>query len=180
MGYGIYFKLHGRHFSSNFQHFNTFRPLFQKLLEINVKFKRQTCLACQDLLTMQFWSKLSRSWHVKYVCTWHVKHVCNLNLTFISISFWNKGGKVLKCQTETWNLFIYSVRPDTFLWYRVVSPRIPFAPWVVSPRFPFATYRDDSCMQKKNHSFWSTLNIYLFSSFKFLLIRKINQTLLVS
>ena len=41
-------------FSSKFQHFNTFRPLFQKLLEINVKFKLQTCLACQDLLTMQF------------------------------------------------------------------------------------------------------------------------------
>jgi mannose-6-phosphate isomerase class I len=39
---------------SNFQHFNTFRPLFQKLLEINVKFKLQTCLTCQDLLTMQF------------------------------------------------------------------------------------------------------------------------------
>jgi hypothetical protein len=30
-------------FSSIFQHFNTFRPLFQKLLEINVKFKLQTC-----------------------------------------------------------------------------------------------------------------------------------------
>jgi hypothetical protein len=44
-------------FSSNFQHFNAFRPLFQKLLEINVKFKLQTCLACQNLLTMQFWSK---------------------------------------------------------------------------------------------------------------------------
>ena len=41
-------------FSSNFQHFNTFRPLFQKLLEINVKFKLQTCSACQDLPTMQF------------------------------------------------------------------------------------------------------------------------------
>jgi hypothetical protein len=27
-------------FSSNFQHFNTFCPLFQKLLEINVKFKK--------------------------------------------------------------------------------------------------------------------------------------------
>ena len=44
-------------FSSNFQHFNTFRPLFQKLLEINVKFKLQTCSTCQDLPTMQFWSK---------------------------------------------------------------------------------------------------------------------------
>jgi hypothetical protein len=43
-------------FSSNFQHSNTFRPLFQKLLEINVKFKLQTCSACQDLPTMQFWS----------------------------------------------------------------------------------------------------------------------------
>jgi hypothetical protein len=41
-------------FSSNFEHFNTFRPLFQKLLEINVKFKQQTCSACQDLPTMQF------------------------------------------------------------------------------------------------------------------------------
>jgi hypothetical protein len=95
-------------FSSNFQHFNTFRPLFQKLLEINVKFKLQKgrkvltcwkfdekreitpkwvtgftsklhgrqiltcwtclqfklniyCLACQDLLTMQFWSKSCNS-----------------------------------------------------------------------------------------------------------------------
>jgi hypothetical protein len=44
-------------FSSNFQHFNTFRPLFQKLLEINVKFKLQTCSACQDMPTLQFWSK---------------------------------------------------------------------------------------------------------------------------
>jgi uncharacterized protein (UPF0332 family) len=41
-------------FSSNFQHFNTFRPLFQKLLEINVKFKQQTCSTCQDLPTLQF------------------------------------------------------------------------------------------------------------------------------
>ena len=41
-------------FSSNFQHFNTFCPLFQKLLEINVKFKLQTCSAYQDLPTMQF------------------------------------------------------------------------------------------------------------------------------
>ena len=41
-------------FSSNIQHFNTFRPLFQKLLEINVKFKLQACSACQDLPTMQF------------------------------------------------------------------------------------------------------------------------------
>jgi hypothetical protein len=40
-------KLHGKYF-------NAFRPLFQKLLEINVKFKLQTCLACQNLLTMQF------------------------------------------------------------------------------------------------------------------------------
>jgi hypothetical protein len=39
---------------SNFQHFNTFRPLFPKLLEINVKFELQTCSACQDLPTMQF------------------------------------------------------------------------------------------------------------------------------
>jgi hypothetical protein len=36
-------------FSSNFfQHFNTFRPLFQKILEINVKFKLQTCSALQE------------------------------------------------------------------------------------------------------------------------------------
>jgi hypothetical protein len=35
----------------------TFRPLFQKLLEIDVKFKLQKCSACQDLPTMQFWSK---------------------------------------------------------------------------------------------------------------------------
>ena len=41
-------------FSSNVQHFNTFHPLFQKLLEINVKFKLQACSACQDLPTMQF------------------------------------------------------------------------------------------------------------------------------
>jgi hypothetical protein len=65
MGYGIYFKV------------NTFPPLFQKLLEINVKFKLQTCSTCQDVPTMQFWS--------------------SLNLTFISNSFWNKGRKVLKC-----------------------------------------------------------------------------------
>jgi uncharacterized protein (UPF0332 family) len=39
-------------FSSNFQHLNTFCPLFQKLLEIDVKFKLQTCSACQDLPAM--------------------------------------------------------------------------------------------------------------------------------
>ena len=41
-------------FSSNFKNFNTFRPLFQKLSEIMVKFKLQTCSACQDLTTLQF------------------------------------------------------------------------------------------------------------------------------
>ena len=45
-------------FSSNFQNFNTFRPLFQKLYEINVKFKLQTCSACQDLPTLQFLARL--------------------------------------------------------------------------------------------------------------------------
>ena len=43
-------------FLSNFQNFNTFRPLFQKLYEIDVKVKLQTCSACQDLPTLQFWS----------------------------------------------------------------------------------------------------------------------------
>ena len=40
--------------SSNFQNFNTFHPLFQKLLEIEVKFKQQKYAACQDLPTLQF------------------------------------------------------------------------------------------------------------------------------
>ena len=44
-------------FSSNFQNFNTFRPLFQKLKETGGKLKLQTCSACQDLPTLQFWSK---------------------------------------------------------------------------------------------------------------------------
>jgi hypothetical protein len=34
--------------SSHFQNFNTFRPLFQKLSEIDVKFKLQKCSACQE------------------------------------------------------------------------------------------------------------------------------------
>jgi hypothetical protein len=85
MGYGIYFKIAPilelfPFFSSNFQHFNTFRPLFQKLLEINVKFKLQTCSASQDLPTMQFWSK-SR----------------NQFWSYFPFCFWNKGRKVLKC-----------------------------------------------------------------------------------
>jgi hypothetical protein len=80
-------------FSSKYQHFNTFRPLFQKLLEINVKFKLQTCLACQELLTMQFWSKF----HYLFWSYCNAEHVCSLNLTFISNSFWNKGRKVLTC-----------------------------------------------------------------------------------
>jgi hypothetical protein len=72
-------------FSSNFQHFNTFRPLFQKLLEINVKF---TLLqnGLRDLLQNCLGGR-----------SWHVEHVCSVNLTFISNSFWNKGRKVLKC-----------------------------------------------------------------------------------
>ena len=41
-------------FSSNFLNFNTFCPLFQKLLEIDVKFKLKTCSACQDLHALQF------------------------------------------------------------------------------------------------------------------------------
>ena len=41
-------------FSSNFQHFNTFRLIFQQLLEIDVKFKLQKCATCQDLPTLQF------------------------------------------------------------------------------------------------------------------------------
>ena len=36
-------------FSSNFLNFNTFRLIFQKLLEIEGKFKLQKCSACQDL-----------------------------------------------------------------------------------------------------------------------------------
>jgi hypothetical protein len=36
-------------FSSNLQNFNTFRPLFQKLSAIDVKFKLQKCSICQDL-----------------------------------------------------------------------------------------------------------------------------------
>jgi hypothetical protein len=35
--------------SSNFQNFNTFRPLFQKLQETDGKLKLETCSACQDL-----------------------------------------------------------------------------------------------------------------------------------
>jgi hypothetical protein len=41
-------------FSSNFQNFNTFHPLFQKLLETDGKLKLQTSSACQDLPTLQF------------------------------------------------------------------------------------------------------------------------------
>ena len=41
-------------FSSNFQNVNTFCPLFQKLLEIDVNFKQQTCSACQDQPSLQF------------------------------------------------------------------------------------------------------------------------------
>jgi hypothetical protein len=39
-------------FSSNFLNFNTFRLIFQKLYEIDVKFKLQKCVACQDLPTL--------------------------------------------------------------------------------------------------------------------------------
>ena len=44
-------------FSSNFKNINTCHPLFQKLLEIDVKCKLQTCSAFQDLPTLQFLSK---------------------------------------------------------------------------------------------------------------------------
>ena len=45
-------------FHQFFFNFNTFRPLFQKLLEIDVKFKLQTCSACQDLHTLEFLAHL--------------------------------------------------------------------------------------------------------------------------
>jgi hypothetical protein len=41
-------------FSSNFKNVNTFHPLFKKISEIDVKFKQQTCSACQDLHALQF------------------------------------------------------------------------------------------------------------------------------
>ena len=44
-------------FSSNLQAFNTFRPLFQKLSEIDVKLKLQNCVPCGDLPTLQFSSE---------------------------------------------------------------------------------------------------------------------------
>jgi hypothetical protein len=40
-----------------FFYFNTFRLVFQKLKEMDVKFILQRCAACQDLPTLQFWSK---------------------------------------------------------------------------------------------------------------------------
>jgi hypothetical protein len=54
-------------FSSNFQNFNTFRPLQWDLL--------QNC-------------RVGRSWYAA--------HFCNFKLTFISYSFWNIRQKVLK------------------------------------------------------------------------------------
>ena len=44
-------------FSSNFLNFNTFHLIFQKLLEIKVKFILQICAACQDLHILQLLSK---------------------------------------------------------------------------------------------------------------------------
>ena len=41
-------------FSSNFQHFNTFRPLFQKLLEINVNLNYKHVQHVKIGPTMQF------------------------------------------------------------------------------------------------------------------------------
>jgi hypothetical protein len=41
-------------FSSNFKNVNTFHPLFQKLLEVDVKCKLKTCSACQDLHALIF------------------------------------------------------------------------------------------------------------------------------
>ena len=41
-------------FSSNFKNVNTFHSLFQKLYEIDVKFKLKTCSACQNLHALQF------------------------------------------------------------------------------------------------------------------------------
>jgi hypothetical protein len=41
-------------FSSNFQHFNTFRPLFQKLLEINAE---HVCRLNLTFISNSFWNK---------------------------------------------------------------------------------------------------------------------------
>jgi hypothetical protein len=41
-------------FSSNFRNVTTFHPLFQKLSEIDVKWKLKTCSACQALHALQF------------------------------------------------------------------------------------------------------------------------------
>jgi hypothetical protein len=53
---GFTSKLHGRQILQCWTCLQ-FKLNIYKLLEINVKFKLKTCLACQDLLTMQFWSK---------------------------------------------------------------------------------------------------------------------------
>jgi hypothetical protein len=92
--------------------------------------KLQTCSACQDLHTMQFWSKsrnpfwsyfpfFIKFWNLLQNCmvsrSWHVKHVCSLNLTFISNSFsedslWNFLHRIFKQIWLNFNVF-YDKRP---------------------------------------------------------------------
>jgi hypothetical protein len=60
-----------------FFYFNTFRVIFQKLLEIDVKFKLQKCAPCRDLPTLQFWSKSDYpSWSS---CPFFIKFLKEIN-----------------------------------------------------------------------------------------------------
>jgi surface polysaccharide O-acyltransferase-like enzyme len=58
MGDGVLNHNSLKDFSGFYLNFNTFHPLFQKLLEIDVKFKLQKYAACQDLPTLQFLTHL--------------------------------------------------------------------------------------------------------------------------
>ena len=76
---------------------------FKNYLEIDGKFKLQTCAACQDLPTLQFWSKSHYSfwpimqirkkggWNKKNILLWNYR--ANLNQTLLK---WSMGGPLSK------------------------------------------------------------------------------------
>jgi hypothetical protein len=115
-------------FPSNFQNFNTFRR--RKVLKFykfdekkgNNSNKLQTCSACQDLPTLQFWSKS--------------------DLTSISYSFWNIRQKVLKLKkkidgkkreiTPKW-VMEFTSKLQCKSWYICIKSHYPF--WSYFPFF---------------------------------------------
>jgi hypothetical protein len=82
---------------SFFFNFNTFCVIFQKLSEINVNFRSQKFAACQDLPTLQSWSKTHYPFWSRLLWEFPIGSYVKLSSAVAAILV-----GVLKCRTQFW------------------------------------------------------------------------------